>query len=212
MNVDFSNDFGLTLKKLVVFFRDTRSCATCTRLFRLINMPNGTLRAPPPPTAVSLIHRLRRMSILAFPRTDTYKHRGDRSTLMLIVLTKVGWTGPEQQWGRIHRGLPTRLPQIPGWWGWEHRRGAVVNIEYTSGWPFVGIGFPPPLASGECVSHLDPKGGGATLPCGWWGGAGGPNSDWKESLALCILYGEHSEVEFIEDCRLFARCPLIFID
>ncbi len=43
---------------------------------------------------------------------------------------------------------------------------AVVYIEYQSVCPFVGTGSPPPLTRKRvCLPHLDPKGGGATLPC-----------------------------------------------
>jgi hypothetical protein len=49
----------------------------------------------------------------------------------------------------------------------EPRRGIMIYIEYQSVCPFVGIGSPPPpFPVSECVSPLDPKGGGATLPCG----------------------------------------------
>ncbi len=58
-------------------------------------MPDRALRAPPQPTAVSLLLRLRRMSIVMTPYDvhlsipEKQGHRGDRSTLMLIVFMKV---------------------------------------------------------------------------------------------------------------------------
>ncbi len=64
MNKNFSYDFGFALEKLVGFRRAALPCATCTRL---INMLYGALRAPPPPTAVSLLFRLRRMSTVVTP-------------------------------------------------------------------------------------------------------------------------------------------------
>ncbi len=68
-----------------------------------------------------------------------------------------------------------------------HCKVIIVHIEYQNVCPFVGIGSPlPPRQQASVSPPLGPKGGGATLPCGW--GGGGPNSDdWKESLALCIL-------------------------
>ncbi len=54
--------------------------------------------------------------------------------------------------------------------------------------PASELALPHPIPSQASVSpSLDPKGGGATLSGGW--GVGEPSSDdWKESLALCILF------------------------
>jgi hypothetical protein len=50
-----------------------------------------------------------------------------------------------------------------------HRREIVVYVEYRIVCPFVVIGpstrqQSPPVS--ECVSPLEPHGGGATIPCG----------------------------------------------
>ncbi len=46
--------------------------------------------------------------------------------------------------------------------------GIIVYTEYQSFCPFLGIGSPHPLTRKRVCLHapLDPKGGGATLPCG----------------------------------------------
>jgi hypothetical protein len=72
-------------------------------------------------------------------------------------------------------------------------RTFVVDIEYQSVSPFVGIGSPHPRKRVCLPPPLDLKEGSNTPSGarGWLGG--GPSSDdWKESLALCILFGVHS--------------------
>jgi hypothetical protein len=47
-----------------------------------------------------------------------------------------------------------------------HSRGIIVDKEYQSVCPLVGIGSPTPSPTSECVSPLGTKGGSITLPRG----------------------------------------------
>jgi hypothetical protein len=61
-------------------------------------------------------------------------------------------------------------------------------VEYRSVCSFVGIGSPKPSPPQASVSPPGSKGGRSNTPLRVRG-VGGPNSDdWKESLALCILF------------------------
>ncbi len=65
-------------------------------------------------------------------------------------------------------------------------RGIILYLEYHSVCPFVRIGSAHPPPASECVPPFNLR-GGQHSPAGE--GMGGPNSDdWRESLALCLLY------------------------
>ncbi len=66
-----------------------------------------------------------------------------------------------------------------------------IYIEYHCVCPLVGIGtLPPPLSPARGEARTKWRGGGGTLPCGLRArGWGSPNSyDWRNSLALCLLF------------------------
>ncbi len=65
------------------------------------------------------------------------------------------------------------------------QRNYSIQSRYQSFCPFVGIGSPNPLR--ECVSPLDPKGGEATLPCGW-GGTQSGRLERKLGTLYIVLY------------------------
>jgi hypothetical protein len=63
---------------------------------------------------------------------------------------------------------------------------STLYTEHHSVCPFVGIGTPPTPLPQVSVPSPPPKGGGHTRLRLW--GVGSPNStDWRKSLALCLL-------------------------
>ncbi len=88
------------------------------------------------------------------------------------------------------------------WRGASETRGIILYLEFQSVCPFVRIGFPPPPPTSALqqasVSTLGNQRGEQHSLAGAWEGWGANLDDWRESLALCILYAREGQKFFLK--------------